>query len=315
MPIRNIILTGDVERKDPSAIRAWVWNPELDGYRWWAILNPFWNNGVSVRILSVEDYLKKDPRDYAFALVFSKHFAAFPRWPGRLVAYIHDLQSVINCDLDGYSGALAVYPNATAALSGASVPILWHPSLIYPEWTRELRRRPQSARKNFLVTGALDRYHYPERCRLHRSIRYSIKRRWKHGVRCSHRTGSCLVFGSWLSKRHQGQAWWNFLARHKTVIFAQNRWNYFVRKYSEIPACGCLMVAPDVRLSRKAGLVPGEHYLLIDVDRFWDTIEWIQANPGRAEEIRKNGMAWLREFRHYVCHDLFQENMDVILSA
>ena len=324
MSPKKIILTSDKKkynkRIEASVINSWAKNPELDGYRLWSVLGPFWKQGFEVEIVSADDYLRKNPADYLFALVMSKNFATFPRWKGRLVAFIKDPQSVTDFSLDGYSGVLATYVKfikefaLEKGYNLQNVPVLWHPNLIHPEWVGNAGQRPISLRKNFLVTGAIDPYKYPDRYRLYRSIRYSLAKRWRYGVHLSNKLGFQFAYDPQLAKKYQGKAWFYTLSSYKTIIFGRDRWGYFVGKYTEIPACGCLMVAPDIEEAREAGLVADENYLAINVDRFWDTIEWIRSNEGRAEKIRKNGVSWVHEFAHYVYHDLFQENITIIMS-
>jgi len=317
---KRIIVTSDAQGKEATAISSWIKNPDLDGYGWWSILAPFWRQGIEVDVLSPQDYLSQNPDKYLFALVFSKDFADFPRWKGKLVAYVHDPQSVTNYSLEGYSAVLAAYPKFTrryALETGYDfdeIPVLWHPNLISPTWTKGARQRSWSTRKSFLVTGAIHPYYYPERYRLHQCIRFSL-RKWIYGVHCSHKVGASLVRKSRLTKgERKGLSWFKYLAFYQTVIFAKDRWGLFVRKYTEIPGCGCLMVAPEIEAAKKAGLVDGENYIAIDVDRFWDIVGWIRDNPSQADKIRKNGIDWVHGFAEFVYHVLTLENIDIIVS-
>jgi len=71
--------------------------------------------------------------------------------------------------------------------------------------------------------------------------------------------------------------------------------NYVVGKYFEIPAVGSLLLAsysPDLD---RIGFVENKHYVKIDKDNFFTTLNNVLKNPEKYENIRKEGRKFVLE--------------------
>lgn len=65
-------------------------------------------------------------------------------------------------------------------------------------------------------------------------------------------------------------------------------------KYMEIPAAGSLLVATESKDLITCGFVPGEHYVKVDKNNIFDVFKDIVGNPAKYEDIRKQGMKFVR---------------------
>ena len=78
-------------------------------------------------------------------------------------------------------------------------------------------------------------------------------------------------------------------------IATSSIFNYAVAKYFEIPAAGSLLLANDISDLRRAGFVANKHYVPITKTNVLDKIKCCLKNPFEYENIRKEGMKFVRE--------------------
>jgi len=77
-------------------------------------------------------------------------------------------------------------------------------------------------------------------------------------------------------------------------VTGSSKFNYLLAKYFEIPASGSLLLADRTKDSDKVGLVPFKHYVPIDKGNALASIKDCLTRPYKYEEIRKEGMAFVR---------------------
>lgn len=144
-----------------------------------------------------------------------------------------------------------------------------------------------------LAIGAKNLKVYPERCAVYELIAGCRNPKWKAlGTAHSnipYRLGCSAVGGSCLLNR-----WSQLLASAKVVVFGQDRWGYLVRKYTEIPASGSLMVCPQIPDLDTLGLKPGIHYIPLPrpVTELPKLLNHILGNWKKYEQIARNGLEW-----------------------
>lgn len=316
--MKKFIFTTDVDKWKESGldtIRKWYINPESDGYLWRGILEPIVKSGFDIEFMSIDDYAKANPHEYAFAFIFAKKFNNIPRWKGKMIAYVHDAHNVQNYDLTGFDAVFSAYKQYTEAFHQEktgrkiSIPHFWCPNIFNPKWaTKTYSWRDKS---KTLVTGTIHKTYYPERYQLNEQLRSRPIKRLYYQVNLSNAPGYQLVHNQDIKKL--GRNWIYYLSKFKTVCFAKDKWGYFVKKYTEIPAAGSLMLAPKILECETANLVDKYNYIALDVDNIWSQLDWIKSNPKRAKIIRDNGISWVEEFTKKFYEETLNDYLEQIL--
>ncbi len=104
-----------------------------------------------------------------------------------------------------------------------------------------------------------------------------------------------IAWSKWEIKVSMGDAYAECLNRYFCSITTSSTANYLVAKYFEIPAAGSLLLANIIPDAEKAGLIAGKHFVPITQENIISQIKDCLGNPGKYEEIRKNGIEYVRE--------------------
>jgi len=82
---------------------------------------------------------------------------------------------------------------------------------------------------------------------------------------------------------------------HLGAIATASTFGYVVAKYFEIPSTGSLLLGERIPDLDDLGFVPNEHYVPITIDDFSEVTAHCCKNPKLYEDIRRNGMEFVRE--------------------
>jgi hypothetical protein len=74
------------------------------------------------------------------------------------------------------------------------------------------------------------------------------------------------------------------------------------------------MVAPRVPDADAIGLLPGVHYVELDIDQFWSQLEWIEKNSELCKEISWNSHRWYVDSLEEYQKQIFPSYVDQLLD-
>jgi len=92
-----------------------------------------------------------------------------------------------------------------------------------------------------------------------------------------------------------GDAYPKLINSYFCCMTSSSIFNFAVGKYFEIPAAGSLLIANETNDLNRVGFIPNQHYVSITKTNAIETIKRCVNNPAAYNEIRKNGMDYVRK--------------------
>lgn len=106
---------------------------------------------------------------------------------------------------------------------------------------------------------------------------------------------SCCKYVDYKPPIFEGNSYANLLHSYFCGVATASIFKYVLSKYFEIPATGSLLLAEETKDLKISGLIPYQHYIPITRENVFKRITECIVNPADYNDVRKNGMEFVRK--------------------
>lgn len=267
------------------------------------------------------DRFKEIPED---AKIIMTHTTMYSRLPAtdlthapagiKIICFVEDLyafpraKEVLNnlfdrCDMIlsySYTGIKNIFPQHTGKY------------VRFPKYFASHKRYTdlkfnENPRMKCLLTGRVQKARYPVREFIAKHLDgykelfdilhhpgYNMEYRGKP-IKFSKRFSSFNMAGMKIMKPAIGDEYASLINKYFCSIATPTAFNALTAKHVEIPAAGCLLLAPETEDVRNAGFIAGKHYVPFEKEAVFKTVAEVLSHPEDYEGIRREGMKFVRK--------------------
>lgn len=167
---------------------------------------------------------------------------------------------------------------------------VWFPNFFAPveRFALPIREIQDTIYNKVLIIGRLSERAYPIRTfvrnNLDQSMKHVVKHPGCHPDMVEAEKRGLAVLGNYSRT----------INRFFATVTCATHWKVMVTKYPEIAASGSLLIAEDCPDVRKAGWIPGENFVAINMKNSLQVIKRVIASPEKYNDIRMRGVTHAR---------------------